>query len=84
MKMNPIYKLELLVVYCVTSTMTACGFVITASSAWVLNTGWAVSILSACIVVVPVYAAVTTYRDLLEQIPGRGKAAAQKDNTGTL
>lgn len=84
MKMDPRYKLELLVVYCVTSTMAACGLLITASSAWMLNTGWAITILSACILVVPVYAAVTTYRELLEQIPGRSKAAQKEGETEAL
>ena len=40
MQIDPKYNLELLVAFTIGATMTASGFVLAASSAWMMGTGW--------------------------------------------
>lgn len=64
MMVDPKHRLELLVVYTIGATMTACGFVLTASSAWMMDTGWAVAGVTFCVFLVPLNAAISKYREI--------------------
>lgn len=72
MMVDPKYKLELLIVFTIGATMTACGFVLSASSAWMMGTSWAVAGVTFFVFLVPLKAAISTYREVKPLLPGRG------------
>ncbi|MQT57979.1 hypothetical protein GHO41_11565 [Pseudomonas sp. FSL R10-0399] len=72
MMVDPKYKLELLVAFTIGATMTGCGFVLSAASAWMMETGWAVPAVTFLVFLVPLKAAISTYREVKPTLPGRG------------
>lgn len=83
MMVDPKYKLELLVAYTIGATTTACGFVITALSAWMMDTGWAAAGVALCVFLIPLQAAIKTYIQIKPTLPGRGDTrtgACDKDS----
>lgn len=77
MMLDPKYKLELLVVYTIGATMTASGFALTAASAWMMGTSWATAGVTFCVFLVPLNAAISTYREVRPLLPGRGQPKSE-------
>jgi len=72
-QIDPKYNLELLVAFTIGATMTASGFVLAASSAWMMGTGWPAAAVAFCVFLVPLTKAIVTYRKVRKTIPGRGE-----------
>ena len=62
---TPSQKLQLLVLQTIFSTAMALGMIINASVAWVSGDGWAWALISGLIMVFPLHAVVTTYREIV-------------------
>lgn len=77
---NPKNKLALLVVYTIGATTTGCGFVLTASSAWMMGTHWAPAAVTFCLFLVPLKAALDNYRLLKLQLACHGRSASADGN----
>lgn len=77
---NPKNKLALLVVYTIGATTTGCGFVLTASSAWMMGTHWAPAAVTFCLFLVPLKSAIDNYRQLKGQLAGLGGHGSDKSS----
>lgn len=77
---NPKNKLALLVVYTIGATTTGCGFVLTASSAWMMGTHWAPAAVTFCLFLVTLKAAFDNYRLVKQQLTTHGGSASANDN----